>query len=107
MVQPGGTPISPKSSSKKEGEKWLTIQGILNDEFQRLYGGGWMDGWMNLDDGEGEGDGGRRERVKTRLNDAYRLFAPHFQIRRVSKSDRQLVIYKVQILVVLHNQEMN
>ena len=51
---------------------------------------GWMDGWMDFEDGED--GGGRRERVKTRLNDAYRLFAPRFQIRQISKSDRGRVI---------------
>ena len=62
-----------------------------------------MDGWMDFEDGED--GGGRRERVKTRLNDAYRLFAPRFQIRQISKSDRgRVIIYKVQILVVLHNE---
>ena len=63
---------------------------------------------MDLD--MGEDGGGRGERVKTRLpNDAYacRLFAPLFQIRRILKSDCGLVIYKVQILAVLHTQEMN
>ena len=51
---------------------------------------GWMDGWMDFEDGED--GGGRRERVKTRLNDAYRLFAPRFQIRQISKSDPGRVI---------------
>ena len=49
-----------------------------------------MDGWMDFEDGED--GGGRRERVKARLNDAYRLFAPRFQIRQISKSDRGRVI---------------
>ena len=51
---------------------------------------GWMDGWVDFEDGEDRG--GRRERVKTRLNDAYRLFAPRFQIRQISKSDGRRVI---------------
>ena len=64
---------------------------------------GWMDGWMDFEDGED--GGGRRERVKTRLNDAYRLFAPRFQIRQISKSDRgRVIIYKVQILAVFNSR---
>ena len=38
---------------------------------------GWMDGWMMARE---EDDGGRRERVKARLDDASRLFGRVSQI---------------------------
>ena len=66
---------------------------------------GWMDGWMDGWTSKMERMVVEGERVKTRLNDAYRLFALRFQIRQISKSDRgRVIIYKVQILAVFNSR---
>ena len=44
---------------------------------------GWMDGWMKARE---EDDGGRRERVEARLDDASRLFGPVSQIGQIFQS---------------------
>ena len=44
---------------------------------------GWMDGWMKARE---EDDGGRRERVEARLDDASRLFGRVSQIGYVFQS---------------------
>ena len=44
---------------------------------------GWMDGWMKARE---EDDGGRRERVEARLDDASRLFGRVCQIGYVFQS---------------------
>ena len=56
---------------------------------------GWMDGWMMARE---EDDGGRRERVKARLDDASRLFGRVSQIGQILKV-RPKTRRKVQISV--------
>ena len=58
---------------------------------------GWMDGWMMARE---EGDGGRRERVEARLDDASRLFGRVSQIGKILKvRPKTLTCCKVRISV--------
>ena len=60
---------------KKKQLTYRDITASRSRKISRMIG--WMDGWMMARE---EDDGGRRERVKARLDDASRLFGRVSQI---------------------------